>query len=144
MFCILLWPRQELPHLTSARIMQGIGGSMFSIAFGIMRDKFEPEKLAVAQGIFSSMFSVGCSNRNGHRWCLLNLICNLFGGHNNRYRKELSFFQETGGSDFWKIPVSHNSLYSSLFAADLEDNSVRKGVIAIWAQHPRKSLSQCT
>jgi MFS family permease len=64
MFGILLWPRQELPHVTGARIMQGIGESMFPIAFGIMRDKFEPEKLAVAQGIFSSMFSVGCSNNH--------------------------------------------------------------------------------
>jgi MFS family permease len=42
-----------------ARIMQGTGASMFPIAFGIIRDKFEPEKLAVAQGIFSSMFSAG-------------------------------------------------------------------------------------
>lgn len=42
-----------------ARIMQGIGASMFPIAFGIIRDNFEPEKLAVAQGIFSSMFSAG-------------------------------------------------------------------------------------
>jgi MFS family permease len=42
-----------------ARIMQGIGASMFPIAFGIIRDKFEPEKLAVSQGIFSSMFSAG-------------------------------------------------------------------------------------
>jgi hypothetical protein len=50
---------------------------------GIMRDKFEPEKLAVAQGIFVSMFSVGCSIRSGHRLCLLYLICNLFGGHDN-------------------------------------------------------------
>ena len=42
-----------------ARIMQGVGASMFAISFGIIRDKFEPEKLAVAQGIFSSMFSAG-------------------------------------------------------------------------------------
>jgi MFS family permease len=42
-----------------ARIMQGFGASMFAISFGIIRDKFAPEKLAVAQGIFSSMFSAG-------------------------------------------------------------------------------------
>ena len=42
-----------------ARIMQGVGASMFAISFGIIRDKFTPEKLAVAQGIFSSMFSAG-------------------------------------------------------------------------------------
>ncbi len=39
--------------------MQGVGASMFAISFGIIRDKFAPEKLAVAQGIFSSMFSAG-------------------------------------------------------------------------------------
>ncbi|HET7146983.1 MAG TPA: MFS transporter [Candidatus Nitrosopolaris sp.] len=45
--------------LIIARIMQGVGASMFAISFGIVRDKFTPEKLAVAQGIFSSMFSAG-------------------------------------------------------------------------------------
>ncbi|HXP52501.1 MAG TPA: MFS transporter, partial [Bacteroidia bacterium] len=45
--------------LIVARIMQGIGASMFAISFSIIRDKFTPEKLAVAQGIFSSMFSAG-------------------------------------------------------------------------------------
>ncbi len=39
--------------------MQGVGASMFAISFSIIRDKFSPEKLAVAQGIFSSMFSAG-------------------------------------------------------------------------------------
>src|SRR5262249_408574 len=45
--------------LIVARIMQGVGASMFAISFSIIRDKFTPEKLAVAQGIFSSMFSAG-------------------------------------------------------------------------------------
>jgi hypothetical protein len=66
-----------------ARIMQRIGVFLFPIAFGIMRDKFGPEKIAIAQGTFVSMFSVWCSNRSGHRQCLLNLICNLFCGHDN-------------------------------------------------------------
>jgi hypothetical protein len=52
--------------MTISRIMQGIGESIFSIPFGIVRDKFEPEKLAVPQGIFVSMFSVGCSSRSSH------------------------------------------------------------------------------
>jgi len=42
-----------------ARAIQGIGISIFPIAFSIIRDKFIPEKLAVAQGIFSSMLSAG-------------------------------------------------------------------------------------
>ena len=45
--------------LIIARIMQGVGASMFAISFSIIREKFDPEKLAVAQGIFSSMFSAG-------------------------------------------------------------------------------------
>ena len=52
--------------MTISRILQGIGESLFSIPFGIMRDKFEPEKLAVPQGIFVSMFSVECSSRISH------------------------------------------------------------------------------
>jgi len=42
-----------------ARVIQGIGVSIFPIALGIIRDTFTPEKLAVAQGIISSMFSAG-------------------------------------------------------------------------------------
>ena len=43
----------------TARVLQGIGISMFPIAFSILRDKFPPEKLAIAQGIFSSTLSGG-------------------------------------------------------------------------------------
>ena len=39
--------------------MQGVGISMFPIAFSIIRDKFPPEKLAIAVGIFSSTLSGG-------------------------------------------------------------------------------------
>jgi MFS family permease len=45
--------------IVAARAIQGIGISMFPIAFGIIRDKFHPEKLAIAQGIFSSTLSGG-------------------------------------------------------------------------------------
>ena len=45
--------------LVTARVMNGIGISMFPIAFSIIRDKFPPERLAVAQGIFSSTLSGG-------------------------------------------------------------------------------------
>jgi hypothetical protein len=42
-----------------ARIMQRIGESLFPIAFGIRIDKFESEKLAVAQGILLQCFLLG-------------------------------------------------------------------------------------
>src|SRR5213592_4843310 len=45
--------------LVTARAIQGIGISMFPIAFSILRDKFSPAKLAIAQGIFSSTLSGG-------------------------------------------------------------------------------------
>ena len=45
--------------LVTARVFQGIGISMFPIAFSILRDKFPPKKLAIAQGIFSSTLSGG-------------------------------------------------------------------------------------
>jgi MFS family permease len=45
--------------LVTARAIQGIGISIFPIAFSILRDKFPPDKLAIAQGIFSSTLSGG-------------------------------------------------------------------------------------
>src|SRR6478735_4637821 len=41
------------------RIIQGIGMSMFPIAFGIIRELFPRSKLAIGQGIISSMFATG-------------------------------------------------------------------------------------
>ena len=45
--------------LVTARVLKGIGISMFPIAFSIIRDKFPPERLAIGQGIFSSTLSGG-------------------------------------------------------------------------------------
>ena len=45
--------------LILARIIQGIGISMFPIAFGIIRDQFPMSKIAIGIGIFSSMFAAG-------------------------------------------------------------------------------------
>ncbi len=41
------------------RAMQGIGMSMFPIAFGIIREQFPPAKMAIGQGIITSMFGAG-------------------------------------------------------------------------------------
>jgi MFS family permease len=42
-----------------ARAIQGIGMSMFPIAFGIVRDKFPREKISIGQGVITSMFGSG-------------------------------------------------------------------------------------
>jgi MFS family permease len=49
----------SISFLFIARIIQGIGLSMFPIAFGIIRSQFPSQKLAVAQGIFISTFAGG-------------------------------------------------------------------------------------
>ena len=42
-----------------SRIIQGTGLAMFPVAFAIIREKFSNEKLAIAQGIFTAVFSAG-------------------------------------------------------------------------------------
>jgi MFS family permease len=42
-----------------ARAIQGIGISMFPIAFSIIRDQFPREKISIGQGIITSMFASG-------------------------------------------------------------------------------------
>src|SRR5215467_13180085 len=49
----------NISFLLTARVIQGIGISMFPIAFGIVRDQLPKEKLAIGVGIFSSMFAAG-------------------------------------------------------------------------------------
>lgn len=42
-----------------ARAIQGIGLSMFPIAFGMVRDQFPREKISIGQGVITSMFASG-------------------------------------------------------------------------------------
>lgn len=49
----------NLHILLVARIIQGIGISMFPIAFGIIRDQLPADKIAIGVGVFSSMFAAG-------------------------------------------------------------------------------------
>jgi MFS family permease len=52
-----LAPTFELMLL--ARAIQGIGMSMFPIAFGIVRDQFPRAKISIGQGVITSMFASG-------------------------------------------------------------------------------------
>ena len=49
----------DITFLVFSRIIQGVGIAMFPIAFGIVRDQFPPEKLAIGVGTFSAMFAAG-------------------------------------------------------------------------------------
>jgi EmrB/QacA subfamily drug resistance transporter len=45
--------------LIAARAIQGAGGAVFPLSFGIIRDEFPPEKVGVAIGLVSAVFGVG-------------------------------------------------------------------------------------
>ena len=45
--------------MLAVRALQGIGISMFPIAFGIIRDQLPVNKLAIGQGLITSMFAAG-------------------------------------------------------------------------------------
>ncbi len=49
----------DIYTLLISRAIQGIGMSMFPIAFGIVRDQFPKEKISIAQGAITSMFAAG-------------------------------------------------------------------------------------
>jgi EmrB/QacA subfamily drug resistance transporter len=45
--------------LVGGRAVQGIGGAVFPLAFGIIRDEFPPEKVATGIGMISATFGIG-------------------------------------------------------------------------------------
>ncbi|MBI0583282.1 MAG: MFS transporter [Methanomassiliicoccus sp.] len=55
----LLFGTHDISVLLFFRAMQGIGMGMFTLAFGIVRDTFPKDKIPVAVGMISAMFSVG-------------------------------------------------------------------------------------
>src|SRR5206468_4668594 len=45
--------------LIAARAIQGAGGAIFPLSFGIIRDEFPREKVGVAIGLVSAVFGIG-------------------------------------------------------------------------------------
>src|SRR5471032_3625094 len=50
---------QSLLLLIVARVIQGVGGGIFPLAFGIIRDEFPREKVAGSIGLMSAILGVG-------------------------------------------------------------------------------------
>jgi EmrB/QacA subfamily drug resistance transporter len=48
-----------LPLMIVARSIQGLGGAIFPLAFGIVRDEFPPERVAGAIALISGIFGIG-------------------------------------------------------------------------------------
>ncbi|MEO9295444.1 MAG: MFS transporter [Nitrososphaera sp.] len=49
----------DLYGLLAARVMQGVGMAMFPLAFSIVREQFPKSRIAIGQGIITSMFASG-------------------------------------------------------------------------------------
>lgn len=49
----------SLAVLVAARVIQGVGGGIFPLAFGIIRDEFPPGRVAGAIGLLSAVFGIG-------------------------------------------------------------------------------------
>lgn len=49
----------SLESLVAFRVLQGAGGAVFPLSFGIIRDEFPPERVGVGIGTVSSVFGVG-------------------------------------------------------------------------------------
>ena len=49
----------SLGVLVSGRVIQGVGGGIFPLAFGIIRETFPPERVATAIGGISATFGIG-------------------------------------------------------------------------------------
>ena len=54
-----LFGRADISVLLFFRALQGVGMGMFTLSFGIVRDTFPRDKIPVAIGMISAMFSVG-------------------------------------------------------------------------------------
>jgi MFS family permease len=49
----------NLPTLIACRAVQGVGGAVFPLAFGIVRDRLPAERVGFGIGVVSSLFGVG-------------------------------------------------------------------------------------
>jgi EmrB/QacA subfamily drug resistance transporter len=45
--------------LIAGRVIQGVGGAVFPLSFGIIRDEFPPDRVATGIGLISATFGVG-------------------------------------------------------------------------------------
>lgn len=50
---------RSIALLVLGRVVQGVGGAIFPLSFGIIRDEFPPDRVATSIGIVSSTFGIG-------------------------------------------------------------------------------------
>jgi EmrB/QacA subfamily drug resistance transporter len=57
--CVLAALASSLPVMIVARVIQGIGGGVLPLAFGLIRDEFPQEKVAGAVGVIAALAAAG-------------------------------------------------------------------------------------
>ncbi|MFF0378457.1 MFS transporter [Actinoplanes missouriensis] len=57
--CLVAAVAPSIGVLIGARVLQGLGGAVFPISFGILRDEFPPARLASALGVLSAVIATG-------------------------------------------------------------------------------------
>jgi MFS family permease len=57
--CAISGVAQSLPVLVAGRVVQGIAGAVFPLAFGIIRDALPPHRVSMAIGMLSAILGVG-------------------------------------------------------------------------------------
>jgi EmrB/QacA subfamily drug resistance transporter len=50
---------QSIEVLIAGRAIQGVGGAVFPLSFGIIRDEFPPERVSTGIGLISATFGIG-------------------------------------------------------------------------------------
>jgi MFS family permease len=57
--CVIAGVATSLPVLVAGRVVQGVGGAMFPLAFGLVRDHFPAHRVSTAIGLLSALLGVG-------------------------------------------------------------------------------------
>ena len=57
--CVLAGVATSLPVLVAGRVVQGVGGAMFPLAFGLVRDHFPAHRVSTSIGLLSAILGVG-------------------------------------------------------------------------------------
>ncbi|MEI8407200.1 MULTISPECIES: MFS transporter [unclassified Kribbella] len=57
--CLLAALAPNIGVLIGARVVQGLGGAVFPLAFGIIRDEFPPERVPSVVGVLSAVIAAG-------------------------------------------------------------------------------------
>ncbi|MER7006964.1 MFS transporter [Dactylosporangium sp. NPDC000555] len=57
--CLLAALAPNITVLIVARVIQGLGGALFPLSFGIIRDEFPPGRVASAVGAMSAVIAIG-------------------------------------------------------------------------------------